>query len=189
MDLFETLRTRRSAALSSLAGPGPSAADVDAMLTIAARVPDHGKLVPWRFVLIEGDARARLGRFVTGVWKEKNAGIGETAFATGVAQWEGRFSAPLVVAVVFSPKVSAKVPEWEQVLSCGAVCMNLLLAAKGMGFGAVWLTEWYAFDALVMKELGLREGERIAGFVHVGREAEGRADRDRPRLGDVVTRY
>ncbi|MBY0307464.1 MAG: nitroreductase [Phycisphaerales bacterium] len=189
MDLLDALRTRRSAALSGLTEPGPGASEIQSLLTFASRVPDHGRLAPWRFIVIEGEARARLGRFVAGVWRGKDAGMDSAAVAAGVAQWEGRFGAPLIVAVVMSPKANPKIPEVEQVLSCGAACMNLLLGAKGMGFGAVWLTEWYAYDGAVMKELGLAGGERLAGFVHVGAEREARADRERPRLEGVVTRY
>lgn len=190
MELLEVLGTRRSAALTGLGEPGPSAADVDVILTVASRVPDHGKLAPWRFMLIEGGARARLGSRVAKVWKEKNAGLDAAACVAGVAQWEGRFlHAPLVIAVVSSPKASPKIPEWEQVLSAGAVCMNMLLACKGLGFGAVWLTEWYAYDAGVLSELGISEGERIAGFVHIGTQREAREDRERPRLESIVTRY
>lgn len=189
MDLLETLRTRRSSALTGLGEPGPTAEQLTLLLTLASRVPDHGKLAPWRFIVIEGEARIRVGAVVAEAWKRNNAAMDMAALSQGVAQWAGRFGAPVTVAVVSSPKASPKIPEWEQVLSAGAVCMNMLLAAKGLGFGAVWLTEWYAYDAGVLSELGIREGERIAGFVHIGTQREAREDRERPRLESIVTRY
>jgi nitroreductase len=190
MDLIESLRTRRSPALAGIGDPGPTPEQLKTMLTIAARVPDHGKLVPWRFVVIEGESRRRLSCVVGAVWCGKNTGIDQAAFEQGRAKWSTQLmAAPVVVAVVSSPKASPKIPEWEQVLSSGAVCMNLLLAAKGLGFGAVWLTEWYAYDAKVLVELKLAPHEKIAGFVHMGTQLQGREDRERPSLDAVVSRY
>lgn len=190
MDILETLRTRRSPALVGLGEPGPTVEQLNTILTIGARVPDHGKLVPWRFIVIEGDARRRLSEFVGAVWSEKNAGMDAIAFEQGRAKWGAQLSiAPVVVAVVSSPKMHPKIPHWEQVLSAGAVCMNMLLAANGLGLSAVWLTEWYAYDAKVLGELGVSGEEKIAGFVHIGTQVMGREDRERPRLDVVVTRY
>lgn len=189
MELLETLKTRRSPALNGITAPGPSREQLEAMLTLAARVPDHGKLTPWRFIVIEGDARRRLGGVIADVWMQKNSTLDAATVAQGRAQWEGRFAAPVVVAVVSSPKVNPKIPEWEQVLSCGASCFNLLLAAKGHGFGAVWLSEWYAYEARVLAELGLAPHEKIAGFVHIGTQPQPREDRDRPRMDAIVSRY
>lgn len=190
MDLLDTLLTRRSPALSSLRKPGPTAQQLTTMLTIAARVPDHGKLAPWRFIVIEGDARRRLGAFIGAVWGERNKGMDQAAFDAGLAKWTSQLqSAPVVVAVVSGSKPHPKIAEWEQVLSCGAVCMNLLLAASGHGLSAVWLTEWYAYDAAVLAELGLASHEKVAGFVHIGTQPEPREDRDRPSLAAIVSRY
>ncbi|HZW06416.1 MAG TPA: nitroreductase, partial [Phycisphaerales bacterium] len=173
MDLIQTLITRRSPALTGLGGPGPSADQLRTILTIGARVPDHGKLTPWRFVVIEGDARQRLGEVIGRAWAE-GPGLACDAGAKveGIAHWTARMlGVPCCVVVVSSPRPSAKVPRWEQELSAGAVCMNVLLAAKGLGFDAVWLTEWYAYDGSVLAALGvsrgggLAEGERVAGFI------------------------
>jgi len=156
------------------------------MLTVAARVPDHGKLVPWRFILIEGEARQRLGDILAETFQADNPG----ADATTVAAERERFSkAPLVVAVVSRAVPHVKIPEWEQVLSAGAVCMNLLNAATALGYGASWLSGWACFDRRVLDALGLAPNERIAGYVHVGTAKEKPADRDRPKLADIVTRF
>lgn len=190
MDLIETLLTRRSPALTGIGAPGPTAEQLKMILTIGARVPDHGKLVPWRFIVIEGEARQRLNAVVCAEWCAKNAGIDATAFEQGKAKWGAQLSiAPVVVAVVSSPKASPKIPQWEQVLSAGACCMNMLIAAKGLGLGAVWLSEWYAYDAKVLAELGVSGDEKIAGFIHIGTTVQGREDRERPSLEAIVTRY
>lgn len=190
MDLIETLLSRRSPALTGIGEPGPTPEQLKTILTIGARVPDHGKLAPWRFIVIEGEARRRLCAVVGAVWCEKNAGMEAAAFEQGKAKWSSQLTiAPVVVAVVSSPKVNPKIPQWEQVLSAGACCMNVLLAAKGLGFGAVWLSEWYAYDARVLSELGIRGEEKIAGFVHIGTQTQGREDRERPNLEAITMRY
>ncbi|HYD02014.1 MAG TPA: nitroreductase [Phycisphaerales bacterium] len=196
MDLIETMLTRRSPALTGLGGPGPTGEQLRTILTIGARVPDHGKLAPWRFVVIEGDARHKLGQVIGQAWADgPGLACDGAAKAEGVAHWSARLlGAPCAVVVVSSPRPSAKVPRWEQELSAGAVCMNLLLGAKGLGFGAVWLTEWYAYDTAVLAALGvargagLEEAERVAGFIHIGTELHGRADRERPNLDAIVSR-
>ena len=185
-DFIDVLAKRRTVPLPQLEGPGPDAAELERLLTIAARVPDHGKLVPWRFVVIEGEARTRAGELIARAFLSDEP----DASADRVAQERGRLSyAPVVVAVVSRARPHPKIPEWEQVLSAGAVCMNLIVAAKAMGFSATWLTQWYAFDRRVLDGLGLAPEERIAGFLHVGRPAQIPADRDRPDLAAIVTRF
>lgn len=183
--LLDHLKTRRSPKASTLIGPGPTDAELGEMLTIAARVPDHGKLTPWRFIVIRGDRRAALGEFVGRCFDADNSAADELA----KAEWRKRFVAPVVIAVVFRAKVHPKVPEWEQVLSAGAACMNLLHAAKAVGFGGTWLSEWYSYDRRVLGELGVTAEEKLAGFVHVGREIAPREDRPRPVLTEIVTEY
>jgi nitroreductase len=179
------LGQRRSVAAHRLAEPGPNADEVNALLTVAARVPDHGRLIPWRFVLIEGEARHRIGEAIAAAFKADNP----TADADKLALERGRLArAPLVVAVVSRARPHVKIPDWEQLLSAGAVCMNLLNGAASMGFGATWITEWYAYDRRVLDALGLEPDERIAGFVHVGTPLEKPMDRPRPDLPDIVTR-
>ncbi|WP_293862599.1 nitroreductase [uncultured Alsobacter sp.] len=182
---IELLRTRRSLAPHLMTGPGPTAAELEAMLAIAARVPDHGKLAPWRFVIVEGAARDRLGAIAGDIFVTNNPG----ADAERVALERNRFSrAPVVVAVVSRAAQHPKIPVWEQQLSAGAVCMALTTAAVAMGFVTAWLTEWMAYDRAFMTAFGLAETEVVAGFVHIGR-GERPEDRVRPVMADIVTRW
>lgn len=185
-DSLSRLLSRRSVPSRWLAEPGPSAQDIDTILTVAARVPDHGKLVPWRFILIEGDARHRVGEILATAFQADNPGADAEKLAT---ERERFAKAPLVVAVVSRAVPHVKIPEWEQVLSAGAVCMNLLNAATALGYGASWLTGWAAFDRRVLDALGLAADERIAGYIHIGTPTEKPTDRDRPNLADIVTRF
>src|SRR3954454_24229046 len=183
-EALDLLKTRRSVKPVEMSGPGPAAAEVDALLTIASRVPDHGKLIPWRFIVFEGDARLKAGESIAAAFKRKYPD------ATGeqVAFESGRLArAPLVVAVVSRAGPHVKIPEWEQVLSAGAAAMNLVTAAHALGFAANWITEWYAYDRSVLDALGLAPNEKIAGFVHIGRVKEKPEDRPRPPLEDIVT--
>lgn len=185
-DTLELLKTRRSVKPADMVGPGPTAAEIDTLLTIASRVPDHGKLAPWRFIVFAGDGRTRaaelLARGYTGKYPDATP---EQAKEAG-----DRFLlAPLVIAVVSRAAPHVKVPEWEQVMSAGASTMNLIIAAHAMGYAAVWLTEWFAFDRPTLAALGLAAHEHIAGFVHIGRAKEKPEDRPRPALADIVTRF
>lgn len=182
---LDLLRTRRSVAPRLLSAPGPSAEDLDAFLAVAARVPDHGRLTPWRFVVIEGEAQRRLGDAIAAIFLADRP----EADADQVAKEQGRLShAPVVVAVVSRARPHVKIPDWEQVLSAGAVCMNLVVAANAAGYGTSWLTEWFGYDRRVLDLLGLEPDERIAGFIHIGTPAEKPAERARPVLADLVTR-
>ncbi|MCC5978407.1 MAG: nitroreductase [Salinarimonas sp.] len=178
------LKTRRSTGARLLGEPGPDRAQLEDMLTIAARVPDHGKLAPWRFVVIAGEARARLGDEAAAIIKTDtpDADEGQVEKARNIL-----LRAPVVVAVVSSARSHPKIPEWEQVLSAGAACQNLILAATAMGFRANWITEWIAFDRRFLEKLGLAADERIAGFVHIGSSDAVRSLRARPDLGEIVT--
>src|SRR3954465_10182195 len=185
-EALDLLRTRRSVKPVEMSGPGPGAAEIDALLTIASRVPDHGKLIPWRFIVFEGDARLKAGERIAAGFKRKDPD------ATGeqIAFESARLArAPLVVAVVSRAGPHVKIPEWEQVLSAGAAAMNLVTAAHALGFAANWITEWYAYDRRVLDALGLAASEKIAGFVHIGRPARPPEDRPRPPLGEIVTRF
>ena len=185
-EMLDLLAKRRTVPLPQLEGPGPTEEELQRLLTIAARVPDHGKLVPWRFIVIEGEGRARAGDLIAKAFLADEPDADEQR----VAQERGRLSyAPLVVAVVSRAKPHPKIPDWEQVLSAGAVCMNLIVAAKAMGFSATWLTQWFAFDRRVLDGLGLAPDERLAGFLHIGRPAQIPADRDRPDLTAITTRF
>lgn len=185
-DALELLKTRRSIKPVELTGPAPSSADLETLLTVASRVPDHGKLTPWRFIIFEGDARLAAGDAIVDAFRAKYP----TATPEQVEAERRRLArAPLVIAVVSRAAPHVKIPEWEQVLSAGAAAMSLVLAAHAMGYGANWITEWYAYDRQVLDALGLGPNERIAGFVHIGRVAQPPEDRARPALDQIATRY
>jgi nitroreductase len=185
-DALALLKTRRSLKPIELAGPAPPPADIETLLTIASRVPDHGKLVPWRFIIFEGDARLAAGDVIASAFRVKYS----QATAEQVAVERHRLArAPLVIAVVSRAAPHVKIPEWEQVLSAGAAAMNLVLAAHALGYGASWMTEWYAYDRGVLDALGLAANERIAAFVHIGRPKQPPQDRPRPPLAEIATRF
>jgi nitroreductase len=185
-DALVLLKTRRSVKPMELGGPGPNAAELETLLTIAARVPDHGKLTPWRFLVFEGEARVQAGEAIASVFREGHA----DATPDQVAFERQRLArAPLVIAVISRAGPHVKIPEWEQQLSAGGAAMNLVNAAHALGYAASWITEWYAYDRRVLDTLGLNANERIAGFVHIGRPAKPPEDRDRPKLADIVTRF
>src|SRR5947207_10982145 len=185
-EALELLKTRRSLKPVELASPGPSPAEIETLLTIAARVPDHGKLTPWRFIVFEGAARLKAGAAIEAAFRAKYP----DARAEQIEYEKKRLArAPLVIAVVSRAGTHVKIPEWEQVLSAGAAAMNLVLAAHALGYAASWITEWYAYDRGVLDALGLRENERIAGFVHIGRPKEPPEDRPRPPLTEIATRF
>ena len=185
-DALQLLKTRRSVKPMELAGPPPSAAELDTMLTVAARVPDHGKLKPWRFIVFEGQAREAAGNVIAEVFRAEHP----EASADQIEFERKRLArAPLVVAVVSRAAPHVKIPEWEQQLSAGAAAMNLVTAAHAMGFAASWITEWYAYNRHVLTKLGLGDDERVAGFVHIGHAQKPPEDRDRPQLAEIVTRY
>ena len=180
------LSARRSVKPDRLVAPGPSPQELETILTIAARVPDHGKLVPWRIVL-EGEARAQLGEVVAEacVAAEK-----EPPSHVRLDAERGRLMrAPLVIAVVSRVTAHRSAPEWEQILSAGAACFNLCLAANALGYGTSWITEWIAYNKAVGAALNLAENERIAGFIYVGTPAERSEERERPALSEIVTRW
>jgi nitroreductase len=181
---LDLLATRRSVPPPLLDGPGPSRAELETLLTLASRVPDHGKLAPWRFIVIEGEARARIGETIAAAFAADNPGAG----AERLEQERRRLShAPVVVALVSRAGPHVKIPDWEQVLSAGAAAMNLVVAANAMGFATSWLTEWHAYDRRVLDALGLAPQERLAGHIHIGRAREIPSDRPRPALADIVT--
>ncbi len=185
-DALELLKIRRSVKPREMSGPGPSAGEIDTILTIGARVPDHGKLTPWRFIVFEGEARVRAGEIIARVFRQKNP----TAPAADIEIEKRRLTdAPLVIAVVSFTKPHPKVPAWEQELSAGASAMNIITAATALGYGASWLTGWFAFDRDVLEGFGLKADERLAGFIHIGTPTKPAEDRPRPALSDIVTRF
>lgn len=184
---LDLLAARRSLKPDKLIAPGPTSDQIDQMLTIAARVPDHKKLAPWRFVVFEGEARAKMGEVFAAACAAEDK---EPPSPVRLDVERRRLMrAPLVVAVVSRVVPHPAAPEWEQVLSAGAASFNLCLAANAMGFGTCWVTEWVSYSPMVGAALGLGAGERIAGFVYVGTPAETPADRDRPVMADIVSRW
>lgn len=183
---LDLLETRRSLAPHRMSGPGPTRIELDQLLRIACRVPDHGKLEPWRFIVFEGQGREKASARIADVFRADNPDADEK-----LIEIESRrlSRAPLVVGVVCCVRSNPKIPEWEQQLSAGAVCMALTFAATTMGFATAWLTEWYSYDRRVLTALGLEPNERMAGFIHIGRRFDLPEERKRPNLAEIVTTY
>ncbi len=185
-DARRLLALRRSLSPDLMQEPGPDAETLEAILEIAARVPDHRKLVPFRFLVIEGDARRRAGEILAAHVSAENAQATEAQ----IENERRRFlRAPVVIAVIARIDPHHKTPAWEQQLTNGAVCFNLLCAASAHGFAGCWLTEWYGYDAGVAEALGLGSGERFAGFVYIGSARENPRERQRPAMADIVRRF
>jgi len=184
--LLDYLTTRRSVGIGFLKDPGPTPAELEQILTIGTRVPDHGKLTPWRLIVIEGDARIRAGEKLAEIAKRNNPDLDQASLDNERRQF---LPAPVTIGVIFSHKPLSKAPEMEQLLSAGAVCFNLMHAAFAAGYAASWVTRWFAFDTAAQQMLGARGGERFVGFVHIGTPTAVIEDRPRPALEDVVTRW
>ncbi len=183
-DALDLLKRRKSIPSAFLGEPAPDEGQLAEMLTIASRVPDHGKLAPWRFIVFRGDAGKRASGLLADLRARKEPGLDErilTADRNRLAQ------APMVVAVVSTAAPHVKIPEFEQVLSAGNAAMKLLLAAEAMGFAGHWTTGWIAYDEDAGRILGLRPGERFVGFIHLGTPTAPPTERPRPALGDIVT--
>jgi nitroreductase len=180
-ELLSRLATRRSASAQLLAAPGPSQAEIEQILHLGARTPDHGKLFPWRFVVLGPQSRAELA--------EALAALAETQgrVAKDLAVLAKLSNPPLTILVISTPIQGHKVPVWEQQLSAGAVCMNLEHAANALGYSASWITDWYAYDPAAVALFGVEGGETIAGFIHVGSLAEPPLERPRPVMAHKVT--
>ena len=185
--LFDFLAARRSVKPDKLTDPAPTADELNRILTAGTRVPDHKKLAPWRFIVFEGDARARMGVvFADACLREEK----EPPSAVRLEFERGRFTrAPMVITAISSPKPNPGAPEWEQIMSAGAMCFNTCLAANALGFGTCWITEWIAYSPIVRATLKLSEHERIAGFIYIGHTAEKPQERERPAVADLVTRW
>jgi len=184
--IIDLLLSRRSVSANSLGEPGPNAAELDLMLRAASRVPDHKKLVPWRFVLFQGEGRAEFGKVLAQVCAAEEGDAGAFRLENEAKRF---LRAPLVIAVISRVVKNAAAPEWEQVLSAGAACQNLILAATALGYGVQWITEWCAYSDGVRKTLSLAGNERVAGFIYVGTAKEKPDERERPQLADIVTSW
>ena len=184
-DTLRLLSERRSSKPFHLTAPAPTPAQLSALLRLATRVPDHGKLAPWRFIVIQGDGAVRAGAALADVLERRADASAETLAATRAIFTR----APLAVTLVSTADVNPKIPEWEQVLTSGAVAQTLLIAAHAMGFGGVWLTGWPCYDADARAALGLAPHERIAAFVHLGTQVEAQPERARPDVGRLTTHF
>lgn len=182
---IDLLLSRRSGSAKTMTGPGPDAVQLHQILSAAIRVPDHGKLAPWRFIIFEGEGRARMGDILAeAVMTERDASPERAE-----AERKRFLRAPMVIGVINRVREGFVIPAWEQQLSAGMACMNILTAATSLGFVANHLTEWYAYHPLVLERLGLKQGERIAGFIYVGQSAVALEDRRRPDLEPLVTQF
>lgn len=193
--LLSLLERRRSVDPDFLGDPGPSPEQTARLLKIAARVPDHGALEPWRFIVLQGPAREAASARMAAAYQQALAtdmadmlrDNPEKAARTQ-AKMPGIFTrAPLVVVVVSRADAAAKYPEFEQLLSVGAACQNLIVAATAMGFGADWLTGWCANDPRAREILGVRPGEQVAGIIHIGTTKRASPERRRPEMGAIAT--
>ena len=179
---LDLLLSRRSGSAKAMTEPGPSKKQLAEILKASARAPDHGKLFPWRFLVIEDKGRSRAGDILAEVMEAE----GERA--KQVEEERERFlRAPVVVAVISGAREQHKIPVWEQELSAGAVCQNMLIAATASGFVAQWVTEWYAYHPVVKQRLGLKAGERIAGFIYIGTAKDELEERPRPDMDKIVS--
>ena len=184
--LINLLASRRSVQAAFLGPPGPDQRQLRDILMVGIRVPDHGKLTPWRFILFEGHQREAAGLLLAKLRLARGESLSEEARSAEVRRFA---RAPAVIAIVSSPVPNPKIPEWEQSLSAGAVGMNILNGAAALGFSAQWLTDWPAYDRAVAKILGLSGTERLAGFIHIGTAKTPPAERPRPAPEDLLTHW
>lgn len=180
---LDFLLTRRSRPAKTLTSPVPDKSTIDTLLTAAARTPDHGKLEPWRFIILSKPALNRLADMVPA--RGEALGINPEKIAKGRAQYA---DADLAIAVISAPKSSDKIPQIEQIYSAGAVCLALLNAALAAGWGANWLSGWASHDRIFIRDgLGLEDHETVAGFIHLGTETNAPPERPRPDLSQITT--
>ncbi|MDI7864055.1 nitroreductase [Rhizobiaceae bacterium n13] len=181
--LIDYLAVRRSIPAFQMSEPGPSRDEIEEALRLATRVPDHGKLAPWRFIVYRGEERVRIGEELLRLALAAKPELSDEMINVE----RTRFTrAPVVVGVISTAGPHIKIPEWEQLMSAGAVCLNLLMAANALGYVSNWITEWYAYDQRAWPLLGVREGEKVAGFIHIGSTNFPPVERPRPELLQIV---
>lgn len=178
-DVLDFLARRRSSSAVALAEPAPRPDEITALIALASRVPDHGKLSPWRFIILDSEGKA--------AFAAKLEALAEARGDARAAAKLVKLKLPPIGIAVVSRTVQHEIPEWEQVLSAGAVCTTLLYAALALGYGANWITDWYAYDAQAKAVLGLAEGERVAGFILLGTPKEPPLERERPDPAALTT--
>lgn len=184
--VLSLLKSRKSASAKAMTGPGPTPEQLSEILSVAVRVPDHGKLAPWRFILWEGEARAAFGDVLKACWQNLHPDHGEQSleFVRGLF-----LRAPTILGVISTAAEHPKIPVWEQQLSAGAVCMNILYAATALGIGCQWITDWVAYDGEVAAAMGLASHEKVAGLIYLGTPASAYEDRPRPDPQSLLTRW
>ncbi len=187
-DVIDYMQKRRSVPAKFMSGPGPDDRQLQKILEISCRVPDHGKLTPWRFIRYGEEKCIALGQKVLARAIERAAEKNKILDKEKIEIEKNRFCrAPVVICIVSCAGEHPKIPEWEQILSSGAVAMNMLIAANASGFDAQWLTEWCAYDQALRQDFGLRDNERVVGFLHIGTRLYPKTERDRPCLDDIYT--
>lgn len=182
---IDLLLRRRSLVVANLTEPGPSEEELEIILRCATRVPDHGKLAPWRITVVQGNARAHVGQIWGDTFKRKNSDASEEQIQ---AEYERPTRAPLML-VVHTKIENDRIPEWEQILSGAALCQNTLIAATALGYHAQWLSEWPNYDDDVKREMGLAPEDRFLGFIYIGTAGQPPVERARPALAEVVTHW
>jgi nitroreductase len=185
-ETVEFLTTRRSTVARMMDDPGPDDAELKKIMEAGMRVPDHGRMTPWRFIVIRGDARNTIGNVIADAYKKNNPDAIDEQVEM---EQERLLRAPVVIAVVSRVQKEHKIPVWEQVLSSGAACQTMLIAAQSMGYAAQWLTEWYAYDAEVKKAVGAEVDDEIAGYIYLGTGMGELSDRARPDYDDIVSEW
>ena len=183
---IDFLTTRRSTVARMMGDPGPNDDELRQIMEAGMRVPDHGRLTPWRFIVIRGDARDTIGDVIATSFKRNNPDAIQEQIEI---EQERLTRAPIVIAVVSRVHREHKIPVWEQILSSGAACQTMLIAAQSTGYAAQWLTEWYAYDSDVKKAIGAEADDEIAGFVYLGNPLGELTDRARPKYDHIVSEW
>ena len=184
--VIDFLLSRKSAPIAELREPAPGDDEIATLIRVASRVPDHGRLIPWRFIVYRGAARHRIGDMLAKRAEEREGPLPEAR----VEQEKARFSrAPLVIGVIHCPRDNPKIPRWEMLLSGGAAAMNLVLAANALGYSTNWITNWYSDDEEGRRILGLAPEERVVGFVHIGTFSGDVPERPRPEVETLISEY
>lgn len=181
-EVLAFLARRRSASAMTLTAPGPDDVELADLLRLAARVPDHGKLSPWRFVILRGPAKDVFAERITALASDQANPVKANAALR-------KLTRPPVCVAVISRYIPGEIPEWEQRQSASAVCMQMLLAAAAMGWGANWITDWYSYDPRALAILGVAEGEKVAGFLYLGTSSEQPQERVRPDVAAITSEW
>ncbi len=184
--LRDYLATRRSVILPFLHEPGPDKAELEEILTMGVRVPDHGKLTPWRLITYQGEARQKVGERLVEIAMANNPDLSKEKQEAERNQF---LPAPLTIGVISSPVDHPKIRHIEQLLSAGAVALNIVHGANALGYATHWVTRWFAYDPVASRMLGAKDGEQFIAFIHIGTPSKRLEERDRPRLQDIVSEW